>query len=33
MHEYQWEVIRFALDRNVLRFGEFTLKFDFRACL
>lgn len=26
MHEYQWEFIRFALDRNVLRFGEFTLK-------
>jgi len=26
MHEYQREFIRFALDRNVLRFGEFTLK-------
>ncbi|WP_193074438.1 orotate phosphoribosyltransferase [Pseudomonas sp. FME51] len=26
MHEYQWEFIRFALDRDVLRFGEFTLK-------
>lgn len=26
MHEYQWEFIRFALDRKVLRFGEFTLK-------
>lgn len=26
MHEYQWEFIRFALDRNILRFGEFTLK-------
>ena len=26
MHEYQWEFIRFALDREVLRFGEFTLK-------
>ena len=28
MHEYQREFIRFALDRNVLRFGEFTLKSD-----
>ncbi|UAW98319.1 orotate phosphoribosyltransferase [Halopseudomonas nanhaiensis] len=26
MQEYQREFIRFALDRNVLRFGEFTLK-------
>ncbi|KAA0693965.1 orotate phosphoribosyltransferase [Halopseudomonas laoshanensis] len=26
MHEYQREFIRFALDRQVLRFGEFTLK-------
>ena len=26
MHEFQWEFIRFALDRKVLRFGEFTLK-------
>ena len=26
MHEYQREFIRFALDREVLRFGEFTLK-------
>ena len=26
MHEYQREFIRFALDRKVLRFGEFTLK-------
>ena len=26
MHEYPREFIRFALDRNVLRFGEFTLK-------
>ena len=26
MHEYQWEFIRFALDKKVLRFGEFTLK-------
>src|SRR5690554_2219906 len=26
MHEYQWEFIRFALEREVLRFGEFTLK-------
>ena len=26
MHEYQREFIRFALDRNVLRFGEFPLK-------
>lgn len=26
MHEYQREFIRFALDRGVLRFGEFTLK-------
>lgn len=26
MHEYQREFIRFALDRGVLRFGDFTLK-------
>ena len=26
MHEYQREFIRFALDKQVLRFGEFTLK-------
>jgi orotate phosphoribosyltransferase len=26
MHEFQREFIRFALDREVLRFGEFTLK-------
>lgn len=26
MHEYQREFIRFALDREVLRFGDFTLK-------
>ena len=26
MHEYQREFIQFALDREVLRFGEFTLK-------
>ena len=26
MHEYQWAFILFALDRDVLRFGEFTLK-------
>lgn len=26
MHEYQREFIRFALDRDVLRFGDFTLK-------
>jgi len=26
MHEYQREFIRFALDREVLRFGKFTLK-------
>lgn len=26
MHEYQRDFIRFAIDRGVLRFGEFTLK-------
>ena len=26
MHDYQLEFIRFAIDRDVLRFGEFTLK-------
>jgi orotate phosphoribosyltransferase len=26
MHDYQREFIRFCLERNVLRFGEFTLK-------
>jgi len=26
MHEYQHDFIRFAIDRGVLRFGEFTLK-------